>query len=179
MVDAGDSKSLAERHAGSTPAARTILSCDGCTLCCKLMSIYELEKPTNLWCSYVSKDHHSCSIYADRPFGCRHWQCGWLRSQTTPKPEDRMPPELRPDRCGVVLSEGRTHMWVHVEPSRPDAWRKGKIGITINGLVELGIKVLIAIGEKHIEIVKGQLPRYVDIPRELAPKPMRKELEDE
>lgn len=179
MVNTTDLKSVAEGLAGSTPVARTTLSCDGCRLCCKLMSVYELEKPCAVWCKYI--DQRGCSIYADRPYGCRVWACGWLRSQTAPKPEDRMPLEMRPDKSHVLFSEGTTHMWVHVEPSRPDAWRKGKIGTMINGLVELGIKVLIAIGNKRILIEKGKYPRYLILPpdQRMAPKPMRKELEDE
>jgi hypothetical protein len=91
-----------------------------------------------------------------------------------------MPPEMRPDKSHALFSEGKTHMWVHVEPAYPDAWRKGKIGSTINGLVKLGVKILIKIGAKYIEIEKGKLPRYISMPEEhFAPKPMRKELEDQ
>ncbi len=26
-------------------------SCDGCTVCCKVLKIRELDKPANIWCA--------------------------------------------------------------------------------------------------------------------------------
>lgn len=99
------------------------LSCDGCTLCCKILHIEELSKPANRWCSKCEIGV-GCSVYEARPDVCVGFRCYWLMSQTGDSPMDA---ELRPDRSHFILREqfgipARTRL-VIVDPSYPEAWR--------------------------------------------------------
>jgi hypothetical protein len=70
-------------------------TCGSCTVCCKLISVKELNKPAGTPCQHCNIGR-GCAIYQDRPHSCRAWSCGWL---VTPDMRD----EYRPDRCGFVL----------------------------------------------------------------------------
>lgn len=141
--------------------------CGDCTLCCKLMSVVEIQKPRASWCPHVAGDKHGCTIYADRPAPCEHWACGWWRSQRSANP---LPPQLRPDRCHVVINQDPKGItWLHVDPDYSEAWRKAAkrqpatlqqqgIGDLLNKLVTLGHKVVICIGLQMLLFRKGQLP---------------------
>ena len=52
-------------------------SCGNCSLCCKLLSIPELEKPEATWCTHC-KPGQGCSAYQQRPTSCRVFGCSWL-----------------------------------------------------------------------------------------------------
>lgn len=71
--------------------------CGSCTLCCKLLPVPEISKPTGERCG--SQCRKGCAIYAMRPTSCREWTCVWLLN----KPEDDVGDMPRPDRCGYVL----------------------------------------------------------------------------
>ena len=68
--------------------------CGGCTMCCKLPGVAELEKPAATWCPHC-KVGQGCKIYAARPPSCRTFQCLWTRAE-------HLPEGMRPDRCGVI-----------------------------------------------------------------------------
>jgi hypothetical protein len=103
-------------------------TCGCCKQCCKTLYINEggLTKPSHTWCT------HACAIgcdrYASRPKPCRVFKCLWLKSQETDAP---MPFELRPDKCGVVLTSDTSAaiglpvntdlIEVHVDRDTPDA----------------------------------------------------------
>ena len=74
-------------------------SCDGCTLCCKIMGVPEINKPRESWCSYCERGV-GCRIYETRPEGCRNFLCGWL---TNP----RFGREWKPDRSKIVITAKR------------------------------------------------------------------------
>ena len=93
-------------------------SCGTCSLCCKLLKIPPLDKPTGEWCAHCVPGK-GCGIYDARPEACRSFRCGWL---------DR--PELEdwwnPQRSGIILwlLPKLRQLVIDVEPSRPDAWRR-------------------------------------------------------
>jgi hypothetical protein len=93
-------------------------ACGSCTLCCKVLSITEIEKPQGVWCQHCSVGK-GCNIYADRPGECRNFYCGYL---TWPMVDDYW----YPNKCKmVIVSElGGTRIAVHVDPGRPGAWRE-------------------------------------------------------
>jgi hypothetical protein len=68
--------------------------CGGCTLCCKLLPVRELQKPANTRCQHQSRK--GCGIYHQLGFppSCGLWNCAWLGGE-----EDL----VRPDRCGWVV----------------------------------------------------------------------------
>lgn len=103
--------------------------CGGCTLCCRLLPVQELDKPADTRCSH-QRTGKGCAIYRRAPFSCRAWSCLWLL-----EPEKTR--ELRrPDRSGYVIDvcpdyvtvteeSGEKHklpvLQVWVDPRRPDS----------------------------------------------------------
>jgi hypothetical protein len=70
--------------------------CGGCTLCCKMVRVEEIEKPAGEWCSHCSLGK-GCQIYDTRPTECKTWDCLWLQGAFGNHPD------LRPDKCKVVV----------------------------------------------------------------------------
>ncbi|MEJ0023647.1 MAG: hypothetical protein WDN76_09600 [Alphaproteobacteria bacterium] len=52
-------------------------SCAGCTLCCTIMGIKELDKPRNTHCPHCMVNV-GCTIYDTRPGECGAFYCTWL-----------------------------------------------------------------------------------------------------
>lgn len=92
-------------------------SCGSCTSCCKIPALDELQKPAGVVCSNCAVGV-GCRIYADRPSSCRTFMCGWIYNP-------HMGPELKPERCGVLIWEWTERRWVvaTADPDRPEAWR--------------------------------------------------------
>jgi hypothetical protein len=82
----------------------TARQCGGCTLCCQLVGVRELSKPSFQHCIHERTMRHlagpGCAIYDKRPHSCRMWRCLWLTS-----PADDWPDAERPDRVGFVVDE--------------------------------------------------------------------------
>jgi hypothetical protein len=69
--------------------------CDECQACCNLVGVEQLGKPFATNCEHQCSA--GCGIYQNRPGVCRVFSCGW-------KLRPDMPPELRPEKCGLVLA---------------------------------------------------------------------------
>ena len=93
-------------------------TCHGCTLCCKLLSIEELEKPPLTWCA-ICNAKTGCKDYTHRPTECREFYCGYLLD---PALDERW----KPSSCKLVVSfeEHANAVVILVDPTRHDAWRK-------------------------------------------------------
>lgn len=92
-------------------------ACDGCTLCCKVLSIEELRKPKGIWCEHCSVGVE-CRIYDRRPRECSSFYCGFLQLGFLSE-------EWRPSKSKIVLVaelDGK-RIAAHVDPGRPDAWK--------------------------------------------------------
>jgi hypothetical protein len=109
-------------------------SCGGCTLCCKIMGVPEIDKPRGTWCPHCLRGK-GCGIYADRPGGCRTFFCGWL---TNP----RFGPEWKPDRSKIVITVGRdgNGFDFQCDPGFPQAWRKEPYYGQIKSLAAIAVK---------------------------------------
>jgi len=70
--------------------------CGDCTLCCKLIPVPEIKKPSNVKCPHQHQHPGGCLIYDRRPMSCRLWSCRWLTNDDT---DDLK----RPDRVGYVI----------------------------------------------------------------------------
>ena len=93
-------------------------SCSGCTLCCKMLSVAELDKEPLAWCSLCNAKT-GCTAYAQRPAECRDFYCGYLLD---PALDERWKP------CNakliVTFEDHADEILIHVDPDRPDAWRR-------------------------------------------------------
>jgi hypothetical protein len=74
--------------------------CGDCVACCDILEIRspDLQKPAHVLCPHCVSG--GCGIYENRPNVCRDWFCLWRRIEA-------LPDEMRPDKCGVVLSIGQ------------------------------------------------------------------------
>ena len=88
LEDRNDPTHTAEKVSGN--------ECGTCTLCCKLVHVYELDKPVGRWCPHCSLGK-GCQIYEARPTECKTWNCLWLQGAFGTDPD------LRPDKCKVVV----------------------------------------------------------------------------
>ena len=118
-------------------------SCSGCTMCCKLLGIVELQKPRVSWCPHCEIGV-GCQIYETRPETCRAFECLWLQ----PEAVEFLGDEDRPDKTGVVLftPDDADTLQVHVDPHKPDNWKKGATAKLIRAFSGSGQIVLITIG---------------------------------
>ncbi len=92
-------------------------SCDGCTMCCKLVSVASISKERLKWCDHCNIGK-GCKIYETRPIECRRFYCGYLINEPIGehwKPSvSRMVLDYEPQANRIV---------VHVDQGRIDAWR--------------------------------------------------------
>ena len=115
--------------------------CGPCTACCKVYSIPAIAKPAGKWCQHCTVGV-GCQVYEARPEACIVYECFWLQSQRREKP---LGPELRPDRCKVVVAPTTNDaiMGAITLPGAPDAWKRGPIHKLLTKFVEAGMGVAI------------------------------------
>ena len=94
-------------------------SCDGCTLCCTVMEVRELEKPPFAPCAHVTVG--GCGVWSRHPGSCKAFACLWRGSDSL------LPPDLFPADCGFMAALDTSETWptvvkVCTDPRRPDAW---------------------------------------------------------
>lgn len=75
----------------------------------------EPYSPAGHRCQHLAKPGH-CSIYKDRPKGCRLFKCAWLQSD--------LGPEFRPDKCNLVMQNRPQFFMMFVDEKHPEAWTK-------------------------------------------------------
>ena len=98
--------------------------CGSCSLCCKVKSIKELNKPMYSWCGHCDKSK-GCRIYDAKPASCTEYSCLWYQTQAFEDPARRLPARFRPDHTKVVvdvppnLENPAAIFWV--DPSYPAA----------------------------------------------------------
>jgi len=78
--------------------AKRTRRCGGCTLCCKLLPMYDygFDKPAGKRCPH-QRTGKGCAIYGCHPPCCKIWACGWLSNQ------EATPNMSRPDRTHYVI----------------------------------------------------------------------------
>lgn len=92
-------------------------ACGTCTLCCKVMGVEELDKPRGTWCQHCVPGS-GCKVYAERPPSCRAFHCGYLTWKMLG--EHWLPAR---SKMVVVLDSDGDRIAIHVDSSRPTAWR--------------------------------------------------------
>lgn len=103
-------------------ATRSENACGGCNMCCFLPYIPELNKASHSMCHWCLPGL-GCITRSKRPTNCKTFECLWLSSQGSAEP---MAQNLRPDRCGVMLTQDTTNgendlFEVHVHRMTSDA----------------------------------------------------------
>jgi hypothetical protein len=87
-------------------------------MCCKVLGIAELAKPSGKWCSHCDIGN-GCKIYETRPHSCQTFHCLWLV-------DNRMPDHWKPDRSRIVITTGwnGNSLELRCDPGQPGGWRK-------------------------------------------------------
>lgn len=128
------STSTQSRHVEDHPD----VSCDGCTLCCKIPRIPALDKKSNEWCGFCNRNK-GCSIYQLRPTPCVDFNCLWLSGQ--------QPVEWRPDRVHLyTVEESNDLIKVRVDADHPTAWQEGVGKQMVDHFRSKGKHVLVSVG---------------------------------
>ncbi|MEL6665119.1 MAG: YkgJ family cysteine cluster protein [Pseudomonadota bacterium] len=94
-------------------------SCDGCTMCCKVLEIDapELQKPKQLWCTNCSIGT-GCQIYEERPDPCRSFYCQYRK-------DPGLSEEWAPKKSKIIIDyeAENERLAIHVDDGRKSAWR--------------------------------------------------------
>ena len=115
--------------------------CGECSMCCKLMTIPELDKKDGQWCRHV-KLGKGCTIYKDRPETCVGFKCIWLQGNLGSDIS------LRPDKCKVVLGTGTNGIVAaFVDKTYPLAWMDEPMYSVLKQLAIMTGRVVIGVGD--------------------------------
>jgi len=145
-------------------------SCDGCTLCCKVMDVpVPLGKPMNVMCPHCIPGQ-GCGIRETRPEVCRHFHCVWLM-------DGNLGEEWQPERCHMVLwldLDGRRFN-VNVDQDHPDVWRAEPYYAQLKSLaafslprggqvvVYVGRNLFVILPDRHVELGIVEPGEYIFI----------------
>jgi hypothetical protein len=144
----------ARDDAGTVPRPKTLPSirgCDGCTLCCKVMAVRALAKPGGKWCPDC-KSSFGCGIYLERPSECDNFQCGYLVMP-------HLTPEWKPAVSHLIITSeiSEDRLSIHVDPARPDAWRRQPYYNVLKNWVRRSIaqrqQIVVVIGQRQIVLL--------------------------
>ena len=120
--------------------------CGTCSLCCKVYTIPELDKPAGKWCKHCLPGKGICKIHDDLPAGCAAFNCRW-------RTEEAMPPHWKPDvaKMVVTVNPRNGYIYVRVDPGTPSAWRKEPYYDELRQLarnnLESGIYVVVSLND--------------------------------
>lgn len=131
-------------------------NCEGCTMCCILLPVVEIQKPPknmshlvqpvvtinkppNIICDHCEVGCEiGCKIYENRPKMCVDFQCLWIL-------HDDMGEDLKPSNCNVIFEKIRhTEIYlalVHFE--QLDAWQEKPARDYIQVLNDKGFPLIV------------------------------------
>jgi uncharacterized protein len=121
--------------------------CGACNLCCKLLGISEIKKPTGQWCGHV-KCGKGCSIYDNRPNSCRGFDCLWLQGA--------WPKALKPNKTKVVPTTDQGSVVLYVDSAIPSAFRSPEMIKVIDRLLNTGPVFVVLRKSRFMLEKKGQ-----------------------
>jgi hypothetical protein len=87
-------KKVRDSKRRSLPIAQQVRPCDGCTECCSVFGVEEIDKDPWVPCDQLS--HEGCGIYETRPKQCRTFHCLWQNGMGSQSD--------RPDKLGVIYA---------------------------------------------------------------------------
>src|SRR5262245_3163205 len=149
-----DHVNLSEQYiaAGKKVSSR---ECGKCSLCCRLLSIPEINKPRDVWCHHCHPGR-GCRIYEQRPDVCRGYKCLWLIDSEF---DDRWFPAKAKIIVDVSIENGKAFLRFTVDPHHPNRWREEPYYSTIKKYALQGLRgELLRTGEQctTIVILKGK-----------------------
>lgn len=127
--------------------------CGGCTLCCKLLPVLELEKAAGARCRH-QRGGKGCAVHdkPQMPRACQQWNCRWIAKQDTADLR-------RPDRVHYVIDIMPDHIvmenketgarspmevvQVWVDPDYPDAHRDSELRAFLERRAAEGIAAIV------------------------------------
>ena len=124
-------------------------SCDGCTECCRLIGVVELEKPAGVECRHCLPGQ-GCSIYSQRPNSCRGFSCLWL---INPEFGDHW----RPNLCGIVVHAFWDKVqFVCSDPAvlKREPWASDLAAFARTGLTA-GYAVEVVVGSRTVRVTES------------------------
>jgi hypothetical protein len=136
----------------------TVRSCDGCTLCCRVLEAVTLDKPMGVLCKHCVVGT-GCGVHATRVDECRNYHCGWLL-------DGSLGEEWRPETAHIIITydlEGR-RLNANADPDFPDAWRQEPYYSQLKGWAAIALErnaQVVAYVGRHTFVI---LPdRHVDL----------------
>jgi hypothetical protein len=118
-------------------------TCNGCTACCILYTVVDVQKPRHTPCQHLCEQ--GCAIHDQaRPSMCTDFLCEWII--------DNWKEGLRPDKCGIVyarqmtLLPSRTHRLIVGTMANPYAHLRRENRKHVERLVSAGHVVLLVFG---------------------------------
>jgi len=133
------------------------LNCGACNLCCKVLQVPDIKKPSNMLCWHTGI-HGGCKVHHlkdtdETLMACKQFKCLWLASQATETP---MPRYMRPDQLHVMFGpqdrEDDTLCYVHVDPDYSSAWQSQTALGFMQEKIQVGLKFEIFVGEERFEL---------------------------
>lgn len=135
--------------------------CDGCSECCRLLPVDDIQKPAETPCRHQRNNSGGCcSVYDNRPAACATFMCLFLASQYR-APQHRLDAWLRPDKTHVVfyrsgIEEDPRAINGHVDPEYPDAWRSEIVSGEISRLLLNGAVLHVTVRDTMIVLKEDQ-----------------------
>jgi hypothetical protein len=98
-------------------------TCGTCDLCCTVLQIDELDKPSGKPCQNLLASGGGCGVWGRHPQVCKAYACLWRASDSL------LPEDLFPKACGFLLSLPQAQVWPAMvilapDPAAPDAWNR-------------------------------------------------------
>ena len=156
-------------------------ACGGCTLCCRLLPVNELDKLAGQRCKH-QRTGKGCAVYRTRamPACCHFWNCRWLVNDDTAdlsRPDrSHYVIDLLPDYVTVIDNETGEQTNVEVvqiwcDPKYPDAHRDPALRAYLERRAAEGKMALVRYNSSEafsIMMINGELhehPTDVDVNR--------------
>lgn len=86
------------------------MECNGCTLCCKLLSIGWMSSPRHEYCRECEIGV-GCKIWDNIPEDCKVFDCAYRQIEDCPI-------DFRPDNCGVMFEKVGNYFIGSIDPDR-------------------------------------------------------------
>ena len=130
------------------------MKCDGCTLCCKMMAIPQMNSPAGEYCRGCFIDI-GCCIYDDAPEECLEYACAYAQM-------NRASIKLRPDNCHVIFEKSTNNIFTGLMEA---GYKLNEdVNNQIKSFVDEGISVLLYVfGEStpSIHLAEGRVKEEV------------------